>query len=104
MAKKLKTIKKTIKNNNLYCVYIRIYKVMSRVLTSVKVDKDAYIKFKQFNTNNKFHLQDLVNRSLHLFLQEQSFRDKLYNYNIPVLSSDSQNVQLPSLQNNIESV
>jgi hypothetical protein len=77
---------------------------MSKVLTSVKVDKDVYTKFKLFNTNNKFHLQDLVNRSLHRFIEEQSFRDTMYNYHIPVLSHDSQNVQLPSLQNNIESV
>ena len=77
---------------------------MLKVLTSVKLDRDAYTKFKDLNINRKFYLQDLVNRSLHLYLNDESFRNIVCEYNIPTLSQDSQNIQLPSLQNNTESI
>jgi hypothetical protein len=71
---------------------------MSKVLTSVKVEPDVYNRFKQNTTNTKFHLQDLVNRSMYLFLNDSSFRDTVLNYNIPVLSAESQQTKLPSLE------
>jgi len=77
---------------------------MKKVLTSVKIDKDAYTQFKDFNINRKFYLQDLVNRSIHLYLNDESFRDTVCNYNISPLSIESQDTQLPSLQNNTESI
>jgi hypothetical protein len=69
---------------------------MSKVLTSVKVDNDAYIKFKELNINQKF--QELVNRSLYLYLQDDSFRNTVYNYNISSLSQESQKTILPSIK------
>ncbi len=79
-------------------MYIQIYKVMSKAFTSVKVDKDVYEQFKQICVNRKFHLQDLVNRSLYLFTTDTNFRDTVYNYHVPVLSKESQETVLPSLQ------
>jgi hypothetical protein len=78
-------------------VYSNI-QVMSKAFTSVKVDKDVYEQFKQICINRKFHLQDLVNRSLYLFMNDSTFRDTVYNYNVPVLSKESQETVLPSLQ------
>jgi len=72
---------------------------MSKVLTSVKVDNDAYIKFKELNVNQKFNFQELVNRSLYLYLQDDTFRNTLYNYNISSLSQESQKTILPSIKN-----
>jgi hypothetical protein len=40
----------------------------------------------------------LVNRSLYLFMNDSEFRDTVYNYNVPVLSKESQETVLPSLQ------
>ena len=68
----------------------------SKAFTSVKVDKEAYEQFKQLSQVKKFHLQDLVNRSLHLFTKDSSFRDQIYNYQVPVLSEESQSTILPS--------
>ena len=71
---------------------------MSKSFTSVKVDKDVYEQFKQSCINRKFHLQDLVNRSLYLFINDAKFRETVYNYNVPVLSKESQETALPSFQ------
>lgn len=56
--------------------------------TSVKVDKDVYEKFKKLSVQRRFHLQELVNRSLYLFTTDESFREKIYNYQIPLLSPE----------------
>ena len=71
---------------------------MSKSFTSVKVDKDVYEQFKQSCVHRKFHLQDLVNRSLYLFMNDAEFRETVYNYNVPILSKESQETVLPSLQ------
>jgi hypothetical protein len=70
---------------------------MKKAFTSVKVDKDVYEQFKQICINRKFYLQDLVNRSLYLFTTDTQFRDTIYNYNVPVLSTESQQTIPPSL-------
>lgn len=77
---------------------------MSKVLTSVKVDNDAYIKFKELNVNQKFNFQELVNRSLYLYLQDDTFRNIVYNYNISSLSQESQKTILPSIKNSTDSI
>lgn len=69
---------------------------MLKAFTSVKIDKDIYEQFKKELTGRKFYLQDLVNKSLYLFVNDPNFRDIIYNYNIPVLSTESQSVTLPS--------
>lgn len=68
---------------------------MSKSLTSVKVDTELYNQFKTLSSSKKFYLQDLVNKSLHLFVNEPSFRDQIYNHHISQLSHESQSV-IPS--------
>lgn len=77
---------------------------MKKAFTSVKVDQDVYEQFKKICINRKFYLQDLVNRSLYLFTTDQQFRDTIYNYTVPVLSTESQQTTLPSLESNQEKV
>lgn len=70
---------------------------MAKVLTSVKIDPEVYDRFKQNTSTIKFHLQDLVNRSMHLFLNDANFRDTVLNYHVPVLSTESQKTKLTSI-------
>jgi hypothetical protein len=62
--------------------------------TSVKVDKALYDSFKIKNIKTKFYLQDLVNRSMYLYLNDESFRQKIYEFSIPQLSTEAQSVDL----------
>jgi|TARA_R110000823_G_scaffold281338_4_gene399576 hypothetical protein len=50
---------------------------MDYKLTSVKVLKELYRKFKSSNLDDEFTLQKLVNRSMDLYLS-----DKKFNYQI----------------------
>ena len=59
-------------------------------ITTVKVDKQLYESFKIKNVKNKFYLQDLVNRCMYLYLNDDTFRSQIYNFNIPQLSEASQ--------------
>jgi fructose-bisphosphate aldolase class 1 len=63
-------------------------------ITTVKVDNGLYESFKIQNIKSKFHLQDLVNRAMYLYLNDKEFKDKLYNLIIPVLSEESQITKL----------
>ncbi len=44
------------------------------VMTSVKVQKELYEEFKNKTNKTKFYLQDLVNRSMNLYLTDESFK------------------------------
>lgn len=59
-------------------------------LTTVKVDKQLYDSFKIKNVKNKFYLQDLVNRCMYLYLNDDQFKDRIYNFQIPQLSQEAQ--------------
>jgi fructose-bisphosphate aldolase class 1 len=63
-------------------------------ITTVKVDNGLYESFKIQNIKSKFHLQDLVNRAMYLYLNDKEFKDKLYNLIIPVLSEEAQITKL----------
>ena len=67
---------------------------MKGSITTVKVDNGLYELFKIQNVKSKFHLQDLVNRAMYLYLNDKDFKDKLYNLIIPVLSEESQITKL----------
>ena len=67
---------------------------MKSSVTTVKVDQGLYETFKIQNIKSKFHLQDLVNRAMYLYLNDEEFRDKLYNFTIPVLSEQAQVTKL----------
>jgi hypothetical protein len=49
-------------------------------LTSVNVLEDVYNKFKVKAVNSEINLQKLVNRSLDLYNNDQTFRDKINNH------------------------
>lgn len=59
-------------------------------LTSVKVDADLFKEFKILCIRNKFSLQKLTDRCLHLYLTDEEFRKKINNHSI-TLKQDSQN-------------
>jgi hypothetical protein len=49
-------------------------------LTSVNVLEDVYNKFKVTAVNSEINLQKLVNRSLDLYNNDETFRDKINNH------------------------
>lgn len=50
-------------------------------LTSVNVIDVVYKKFKVETVNNEINLQKLVNRSLDLYNNDETFKEKINNYN-----------------------
>ena len=53
---------------------------MEYKLTSVKVLKELYNKFKLHNIDDEFTLQKLVNRSMDLYVLDAKFKSKIKNY------------------------
>jgi|TARA_Y100000310_G_C20695665_1_gene825506 hypothetical protein len=48
-------------------------------LTSVKLLKDLYERFKSITINTKMTLQKLSNRSMSLYISDEQFRDRINN-------------------------
>lgn len=63
-------------------------------LTSVKVDKSIYTAFKKDVFGLSFNLQELVNKSMYLYMNDPDFKAKLYQFVIPTLSEAAQQVEL----------
>ena len=55
-------------------------------LTSVKVNTGLFDEFKVASIKNKFNLQKLTNRAIHLYLNDENFRKQLHNHTDLVLS------------------
>ena len=55
-------------------------------LTSVKVHQDLFEEFKVASIKNKFNLQKLTNRAIHLYLSDEDFRKQLHNHTELVMS------------------
>ena len=53
---------------------------MALKLTSVKVDDNLFQDFKISSIRHKFNLQKLVNRSVHLYLNDEEFRKRIHNH------------------------
>ena len=53
---------------------------MDYKLTSVKVLKELYRKFKSSNLDDEFTLQKLVNRSMDLYLLDKKFNNRIKNW------------------------
>ena len=49
-------------------------------LTSVKLLDNLYKKFKIYNLDDSFTLQKLVNRSMDLYVHNESFRKQISEY------------------------
>ena len=50
-----------------------------RVITSVKIPDNLYEDFKIMNVITKMNLQDLVERTIYLYLTEAKFRETVHN-------------------------
>jgi hypothetical protein len=53
---------------------------MDYKLTSVKVLKELYRKFKSSNLDDEFTLQKLVNRSMDLYLSDTKFKYQIQHW------------------------
>jgi hypothetical protein len=49
-------------------------------LTTVKIIKDVYSKFKQISFDSNITLQKLVNRSLNKYVQDTEFQNEINKY------------------------
>lgn len=49
-------------------------------LTTVKILKDVYSKFKKVSFESNITLQKIVNRSLELYTEEDAFQKKINNF------------------------
>ena len=49
-------------------------------LTSVKILEDLYKRFKSTTVNTKMTLQKLTNRSIDLYLTDETYKNKLENH------------------------
>jgi len=49
-------------------------------LTTVKIIKDIYSKFKRISFDSNITLQKLVNRSVNKYIEDEYFRDEINNY------------------------
>ena len=49
-------------------------------LTTVKIIKDVYAKFKQISFDSNITLQKLVNRSIDKYIHEEEFRMEINDY------------------------
>jgi hypothetical protein len=56
------------------------------VLTSVKVHGDLFEGFKMASIRDKFNLQKLMNRAMHLYLTNDEFRKQIHDHNALVMS------------------
>ena len=46
-------------------------------LTTVKIVKDVYSKFKQLSFDSNITLQKLVNRSINKYIEDEAFRTEI---------------------------
>ena len=58
-------------------------------LTSVKIIKDLYEKFKSTTVNTKMTLQKLTNRSIDLYLTDEQYKQKLEKYDNLTISGSN---------------
>jgi len=54
---------------------------MEYKLTSVKILKELYKKFKSSTLDDEFTLQKLVNRSMDLYVLDEKFKETIQSYN-----------------------
>ena len=60
-----------------------------RIITSVKIPDNLYEDFKIVNVRTKMNLQDLVERSIFLYLTESEYRQTMHNqFNTHYTGSD----------------
>tara|TARA_Y100000004_G_scaffold20342_1_gene20809 strand:+ start:289 stop:483 length:195 start_codon:yes stop_codon:yes gene_type:complete len=58
-------------------------------LTSVKILTNLYEQFKVLTVNTKMSLQKLSNRSVHLYLTDEDFREKIDSHDELMISGSN---------------
>jgi hypothetical protein len=58
-------------------------------LTSVKIVNDLYSKFKHLSLDEELNLQQLVNRTILLYIEDEEFRKQMNEYNELKISGSS---------------
>ena len=58
-------------------------------LTSVKILKGLYKHFKLVTVNTKMSLQKITNRSMHLYMTDDDFREKIESTDALVISGSN---------------
>jgi len=58
-------------------------------LTSVKLLKSLYERFKSTTVNTKMTLQKLTNRSIDLYLTDEQYKNKLETYDNLIISGSN---------------
>ena len=53
---------------------------VEKKLTSVHIIEDIYIQFKIKSIQSNLNLQKFVNRTIHLYNNDEEFRNKIDNY------------------------
>ena len=59
---------------------------MALKLTSVKLEEKLFEDFKVASIRQKFNLQKLVNRSIHLYLTDEEFAKQIHTHNSLTIS------------------
>ena len=62
---------------------------MSTKLTSVKILQNLYEQFKLLTVNTKMSLQKLSNRSVHLYLTDEDFKEKIDSHDELTISGSN---------------
>ena len=57
-------------------------------LTSVKIQSEMFEEFKVSCVRYKFSLQKLTDRSIHLYLTDESYRKKIHSHSIDLEKED----------------
>ena len=58
-----------------------------RMITTIKVYRDAYEQFKILGIKRRLTLQKLVERSMHLYVEDATFRSTIDDCIAPILST-----------------
>lgn len=57
--------------------YIYIYRYMANFLTTVKLNEEIYIRFKEINVRDKISFQEFVNKCIESYVENEEFRNEL---------------------------
>jgi hypothetical protein len=62
----------------------------NNLTTTININNDLYNEFKTLCVGKRFYLKDLVERAMYLFVNDEKYRTSISDFNIPVLSEESQ--------------
>lgn len=58
-----------------------------KVPTTIKLNRGLYDDFKILGIRHKFTLQSFVEKCIYLYVHEESFKNIINDFNIPILST-----------------